>query len=1715
MKHIYRIIALLSVFALGIASVSCEREIPEEITGLNLSRCLEPMELSAKVNAAKGDEVTFSWNVTKDADAFELNIYSDEGMTQTVKSVELSPDEVPYTIKLTADQSYYFNVRATSKKKSASNWVTYSDDNVRPKSIKTYAVKDPLYMKVMDRAATSLTFSWVADPEVTHIEYGLPGESKTDIYQLNSSEIAAGSATVTGLKASTQYVSTLYYLSASRGEVTCWTTPDISGTTPVSSVDALANALKTAGAKILLKMEGSPYEIAALDVSNGVSILGEESADGTKPVLNGELHITDSFDGGNLYFEGVEFNGAANTYGFALQHKNGATADGVKVGSIIYKNCVITGYSKGIFYEWGKTLDIGEFTYESCDIYDVNKDGSGGGDGFDVRQATKIAKLNFIDNTIWNGFRTFLRIDPNPVIGDVRFENNTVMNLCFVDNTNNAGLIAFQTAPTGEFSFKKNLFLNMVEKATMASANVKYKPAAELHLSAADNWYCNIAETFFTDNFTLAAAAGKMLGADPCYNAKAGIFNILPDSEIAGAKVGASKWWTAYTKEPEDLTLNCLEGAHTWDLGNAKFFSGTSKEPMVRDDLMIVASEARPVSLEGGRITFADAAELSKKGIPTDGYLCFKVSKPGSLVIRPIEGAGNHVTIAVSPVEGGAFTTKGGAAEMTDMSTTQKILISDITGESMIYVYPSGAISLSQIAWSEDVTQVNTALGTPAPVAAPASFTQGEPTDVTVSWDPVPNADSYSAVFNGKTYTVGNEPDENGKYSYTVEGKTTGMLDAGSYKVEIFANPGEDDIYNTQSSAGTAVFAVLPKGGSDDDDEVIVKDVESLKAAIDAGKTEITLATGEFDFGGALNVTAPLALKGQKGAVVKGAFTLEGEVGTFSLKGINFDAAGQGVFITPADNTALTELKVTDCVIDGYSKSVIYGNYDNTSIDKISFVGITVSNQGTSQGMFDFRKGKYGDIRILESTIKGGRDFLRADASTAVGVIIVSNNTLDGIAAGKNGNGGILWVRTSPVTYRVTNNLFLNEDVASTTITKKGGNATRPSFAGNFYYLLADGFSSDWGDGAITENGGAILTECPVKDAASGDYTLVSGLVMSSKAGASKWNPSFDRGSTESFEVKSADEFAAALEAGKTDIKLLAEGSPYALGKISAVKGLRITGAGMPEITGFIDIAGEDLGDIVIDGVTFKYDGTNGCAVNVSAASSANKLIVRNCVFDGFSKSVLYDNNKLTAASVVFNDIIVKNHGTGQGVFDLRKSVLTSFSIEHSTITGGRDLVRADAGTVTAAFNFNNNTVDASNLGVNGNAIMYVRATPGVFSFKNNLFLNEIAEGKSVLLSKTSGVTIPTAASNNFFYNYDEANFFSGLFNKETAAAVTLSYDPVKDAASGDYTLTDALCLSSNIGARRWNPNAGRVTTEFTVSNMDELIAALDAGKTSITLKYGTYDFTAVEGNAAFSSGVFTTSSALTLKGEKKAGVGPEIIGAIKFGEGTTDFVAEGLRFNGKEKAIGNTFEVPVALSVGKIIIRDCEIFDFNKSLFYGNADGAITSLLFDRLSVHGFGTGQGMFDIRKEMYDAVIIRNSTFYNGGRDFIRLDATKAKSLSIKNNTFAAVSLEAANSILYVRADMGDKYVVENNLFLNETGSATILAKSGTKVPVMKNNWFFNCSSAAFWGGTISQEAATANGGGILETDPCTNSAEFNFKLTDASLKAAGVGDPRWK
>ena len=801
--------AILATFAL---SVSCTEKEFEEITDLNLSRCLEPQNLEAKVDVLTGDYVTFSWDVNKDADAYNLVVYTDEAMTAEALNTTIDASDVPYTVRLTADEKYWFKVQAISGSRAASNWAVFDG------SCKTYAVKDNLFLEVTGRTANSISLSWSSAPadytEVTHISATPVKGGDAVTHELTADEKEAAAATVEGLNASTEYQVVLFYMSASRGAQDIWTIGSSDDMTVISDPTALKTALIDGG-NIYLKP--GEYDLVSITSVGGSTIKPAASiklvgADGSKPVVHlGKFELTGATAAGSdLYFEGIKFDGDGSNSRI-VEH----TADVITIGSVKFVNCEITNYQAGLFYDNKDELaTIGELSFDSCDIYNIL---GSGGDCVDIRKPCEITTMAFRNNTIYDGIRTMFRIDANDAvkIGTLVFENNTVKNIATMDDGNNRGFFAIRVAT--QMSLKKNIFLwedggktgEDVDKAQLFQDNGS--TVEPTFTAAADNYAYGCGKDFFK-KISAATAGFTVLDADPCYNSKGNFFH-LANQDLISKKAGASKWWISYVERDEDLTQNVLEGAHTWNLQDASLFAGEVKNSRVRDELLLVGTEAIPMNADGG-INFLSASELSKKGIPTAGYAAFKVNTPGSVDLLLSDPDKTGASVVVALFDDNGLSVLGGAVASASNPEVQKIVVKAVSGEGTIYLYSTGKVSVTKLAWSLDTIAGNKVLPTPKPTVEPVTVTEGDATAITVTWDAVPNAETYVVVFNKRAADAQTET------SFTVAAEDIAELKAGLYNFTVQAFPRKDDIYYVKSEQGAASLAIQPKGGAGESVEV-------------------------------------------------------------------------------------------------------------------------------------------------------------------------------------------------------------------------------------------------------------------------------------------------------------------------------------------------------------------------------------------------------------------------------------------------------------------------------------------------------------------------------------------------------------------------------------------------------------------------------------------------------------------------------------------------------------------------------------------------------------------------------------------------------------------------------------------------------------------------------------------------------------------------------
>ena len=1410
------------MLVMGGIYVSCT-SVTDEITELSLTRCLEPLNLDYTIS--NGDSVIFSWDLVTGSDQFALQIAkdtcvytnSDGSLRANAKEYLVKADEVPYGVKLEPDQKYFFRVQAqvSDNSKDFSKWSEYVD------TIATYAVRSNLNPKVTERTATSITISWDKDAEVTHILY-TPRDGSQSRYDLTPEDITAAKATVSGLTASTNYTVGLYFQSANRGELSLYTQPSFEGTNLVSDAEGLKNAFAAATPtetmKIRLSMDGSPYEVGQIDLPGNIEIYGEEAADGTRPVILGEVHInTASLD--HFYSEGIEWNGNESEFGFAIQLKNGGGLSDVQIGSIIFKNSTLTGYSKGIMYEWGQNMTLNSYLVDGCTISNIP---GSGGDGFDIRnEATTLGNLTIQNSTIYNSFRTFIRLDAKvKVSGAITLQNNTIMGLSTVDNTtNNRGVIGARTPEAaGKIFVNDNIFLNMTDFSTMISASDDNLGASDM--SFAGNYFYNVAETFFNDKCSESAAiagGGSVLGSDPCFNSEGLIFNIT-NSNVLSAGAGDPRWLVEYVEPPIDNELPLIEGAKTWDLTDATIFSGEMKVTQVKDQIRFIVSEENTILLEDGLIKFTAAGVTNPAGAVTAGGLEFHVDKPGSVLIKTADYddlTGNHVVVSLNG------TVKGGAATQVNYGTVQKIIVTDIAEETPIYLYASGPIAIESLAWSNDTTQVNTALPTPENVtAAPAAMVQGEATDIVITWDEVENAGSYSVSFNnGASETVEGT-------TYTVPASQTGFLQPGSYSVRVFANPAEGDIYNTQSSAGYASFAVLAGGGQGGGTSVAT--VADLFNALSAGVSEITLETGTYDFtsltatglseDGVYTVSGDLSLTGEGDVTVIGAFKFGAGAGNITLDGISFSGnnGAIGNFLEDVDGeTAAQSVIVRNSEILGYAKSVIYVSKASSSISSVEFTGNLIHDMGTGQGSFDMRKGSVGSFTAQANTIyNGSRDMFRADADvTGMSSFVIANNTFANITGG-NSNGFARIRATVAGGVTISNNLFLNMMSSNYPFvhsdTQKYGNTV--SVANNFFFGFHEEWFSDMDEATATANGGAVLTASPVANLDGGDFTLTNAVLMAKQVGDPRWNPQADIPATSTIEVNSMEELVNAIASGANDFTLNAgtydfRGSISEDGVFTPTSDLTLRGNGDVTVIGAFKL-GAGVSNLTLSGIHF--DGSNKSLgdfiSDVDGETNAQSVIIRNCEISNYNKSIIYISKEgsIISGAVEIAGNLIHDMGTGQGTFDIRKGSVGSLVLTNNTIYNGcRDVVRADTD-VLGSLSAVNNTFSGIT-GGNSNGFFYVRSHTTGINIANNIFINMPAY-KMMHDTAYKNNSEVISIANNFYFNVGET-WFSGSFTQDMGIAnggAVLTESPVKAAANGDFTVTDATVKAAGAGDGRW-----------------------------------------------------------------------------------------------------------------------------------------------------------------------------------------------------------------------------------------------------------------------------------------------------------------------
>ena len=296
----------------------------------------------------------------------------------------------------------------------------------------------------------------------------------------------------------------------------------------------------------------------------------------------------------------------------------------------------------------------------------------------------------------------------------------------------------------------------------------------------------------FTEKMALAEG-GVMLTEDPCTNSIAGKM-YLKNGAIAANKVGDPRWWNASAPVVTRPTeLEPITEATAWDFTDkTKFDTETVENQTIIENIRIYGP-AEIVMSSG--ISFAQAATITNKGVPTASAFEFKADGYGSIEMT---AQGKSVTSTVQIVAG------GDTYSIIADGKPHKVVLGDLVGVNSIYVLPSSAnTSFTRIAWTKDTTPENTvtALATPVLTLNETSIDEGTQQAVTATWERNAHAEKYTVTFNGTTTDV-TEP------AFEIPAATIAALAAGEYTISVVAQPTSTSTKYAPSEAGEAKFKI-------------------------------------------------------------------------------------------------------------------------------------------------------------------------------------------------------------------------------------------------------------------------------------------------------------------------------------------------------------------------------------------------------------------------------------------------------------------------------------------------------------------------------------------------------------------------------------------------------------------------------------------------------------------------------------------------------------------------------------------------------------------------------------------------------------------------------------------------------------------------------------------------------------------------------------------
>lgn len=438
---------LLGLAMAALTFTACEDQ-SEEITSIEYERYFAPINVSARVQ--NRTDVRLTWTPSQGATSYNVELFANDSLTfagtAALSFSGITNEEIPYVVSgLDGETKYSARIQAVGEDASkTSKWSGVYFKTDAEQILEAVTEEDLTY--------NSVTLRWPAGRTATEI---IISPADVPAHQVTAEEIAAGAATITGLKAETEYTATLMNGEKTRGTQTFTTLIDLGGAIAIEPTDDFVAMLEAAQDGDAFALYPGTYSVPGesgvgkIAISSNIEIKAVRPSD--RPIINGCITM---HNGASLTLSQVVLDGTGTDGSQAIDFKEAATYD-----KVIISDCEIKNYTKGVYYV-NVAATINELTFDNCLIHDIVCDG---GDMFDCR-AGYIASLNLIENTIWNSCaaRDFVRYDDKS--GDfpgaapvITIDHNTIDGV----SNNSSRRLLYVRFKGNSITFTNNMVSNM------------------------------------------------------------------------------------------------------------------------------------------------------------------------------------------------------------------------------------------------------------------------------------------------------------------------------------------------------------------------------------------------------------------------------------------------------------------------------------------------------------------------------------------------------------------------------------------------------------------------------------------------------------------------------------------------------------------------------------------------------------------------------------------------------------------------------------------------------------------------------------------------------------------------------------------------------------------------------------------------------------------------------------------------------------------------------------------------------------------------------------------------------------------------------------------------------------------------------------------------------------------------------------------------------